>query len=96
MIKNNHFEIFKNSDMKTTIDKSRLMKRAWYLAKNQGYPLAYAMSKVWKEMKDYIIEKSEQAKRELMPKFQGCSIQPTAEAMYNFYHGAGASEYKGD
>jgi len=96
MIKNNHFEIFKNSDMETTIDKSRLMKRAWYLTRNQYGSFAFNLKKVWKEMKDYINEKTEQAKRDLLPEYQGCNIQPTAEAMYNFYHGAGASEYKGD
>jgi nuclear transport factor 2 (NTF2) superfamily protein len=93
MIKNNHFETFNNSDMKTTIDKSRLMKRAWYLVKNQGYTLAYSMKKVWKEMKNYIIEKAEQAKRDLIPEYQGCNIQPTAEAMFNFYN---SNVYKGD
>lgn len=61
MIKNTHFETFKKLDMKTTIDKSRLMKRAWWLVKNKGYNLAYAMKKVWAEMKAYIVEKALEA-----------------------------------
>ena len=48
-----------------TIDKSRLMKRAWYLVKNQGYTLGIAMSKVWKEMKEFIAEKAREAKAEI-------------------------------
>jgi len=75
------------------IDKSKLMKRAWYLVKKQGYSLSYAMIKVWKELKDFAKEQIEQAKRDLMPEYQGCNIQPTAEAMYNFYN---SNEYKGD
>lgn len=51
--------------MKTTINKSRLMKRAWYLVKNQGYTLGFAMSKVWKEMKKIIAEKAAEAKAEI-------------------------------
>jgi len=48
-----------------TIDKSRLMKRAWYLVKNQGFTLGFAMSKVWKEMKEFIAEKVNQAKAKI-------------------------------
>ena len=51
--------------MKATINKSRLMTRAWYLVKNQGYTLGFAMSKVWKEMKKIIAEKAAEAIAEI-------------------------------
>ena len=77
-------------------DKSRIMRRAWYLTKNQYGSFAFNLKKVWKEFKEYAIKQAEQAKLDLIPEYQGCKTQPSAEAMYNFYHGAGASEYKGD
>lgn len=48
--------------MKVAINKSRLMTRAWYLVKNQGYTLSFAMTKVWSEMKEYIAEKARELK----------------------------------
>lgn len=48
-----------------TIDKSKLMKRAWYLVKNQGYSLGVAMSKVWSEMKSFIAEKIKEEKAKI-------------------------------
>ena len=48
-----------------TIDKSKLMKRAWYLVKNQGYSLGVAMSKVWSEMKSFISEKIKEEKAKI-------------------------------
>ncbi len=48
------------------IDKSKLMKRAWYLFK-QGYngTFSYCMQKVWKEMKDFIAKQAKQAAAEI-------------------------------
>ena len=46
-------------------DKSKLMKRAWYLVKNQGYSLGFAMSKVWSEMKSFISEKIKEEKAKI-------------------------------
>lgn len=50
------------------INKSRLMYRAWYLVKTQGYPLTYAMKKVWAEMKEWIAEKIQEAKNDIRTK----------------------------
>lgn len=50
------------------INKSRLMSRAWYLVKNQGYPLTYAMKKVWAEMKEWIAEKIQEAANDIKAK----------------------------
>lgn len=76
-----------------TIDKSKLMKRAWYLVKNQGYSIGFAMSKVWKEMKEFISNKAEQAKRDLLPEIQVIVWNPNPESMQEFYNN---KEYKGD
>ena len=101
MIKNNHFEIFKNSVMKTTFDKSRIMKIAWYRTKNKYGSFAFNLKKVWKEFKDFAISEAnrladlESLKTQQERLFSRPVVQ-NAEAMYNFYHGAGASEYKGD
>lgn len=75
------------------IDKQKLMRRAWYLVKNQGYTIGFAMAKVWKEMKDFIIEKAEQDKRDLLPEIQTISWNPNPDSMQEFYN---SNEYKGD
>lgn len=48
--------------MEAKINKSRLMKRAWYLVREKGYSLSCAMIKVWKEAKEYVAEKANEVK----------------------------------
>lgn len=79
--------------METTINKSRLMSRAWYLVKNQGYSLSWAMTKVWKEMKEYIAEKLLEIESNKLPEYQGSTYTPD---LYDYYHNAPRGTYFGD
>lgn len=69
------------------------MIRSWFLVKNHGYPLSYAMKMVWQEMKDFRIELT---KPNLKTQFQGCSDKITDEVYKLFYYGENSTKYKGD
>jgi hypothetical protein len=73
-----------------TIDKSRLMKRAWFLVKNQGYTMSFAMSKVWKEMKEAIKKAIDQL---TISEYTGSTWTPSPEKMQVYYN---SDSYKGD
>ena len=75
------------------INKSRLFKRAWYLVKNQGYNLSFALKKVWSEMKEYIAEKAKEKANEHLPEYQGSTFCYSEETMRDFYQ---SNCYKGD
>jgi len=75
------------------INKSRLFKRAWYLVKNQGYNLSWALKKVWSEMKEYIAEKANEKANEHLPEYQGSKFYFSEDAMREFYM---SNAYKGD
>jgi len=82
---------------KTTINKSRLFKRAWYLVKERGYKLSYALRTVWAEMKAYIIKQAnESAYTESLRNPQSSvsvAWNPSPESMAAYYN---SSCYKGD
>lgn len=81
----------------TTINKSRLFKRAWYLVKQRSYSLSYALTTVWAEMKAYIIKQAnELAYTESLRNPQSSVSQawnPSPEAMAAYYS---SNAYKGD
>lgn len=80
--------------MKTKIDKSRLMRRAWYLTKNQYGSFAYNLKKVWAEMKEWATEQMKEAINDLKPNYQGSiNWTPSPETMAAYYN---TSCYKGD
>ena len=83
--------------MTLAIDKSRLMKRAWYLVKERGYKIGYAMKTVWGEMKAYAVEKkNELAYLESLKMPQNSlsvPFNPSADTMQSYYN---SSCYKGD
>lgn len=79
--------------MTTTINKSRLMKRAWYLVKERSYSISYAMKIVWAEMKKAIKERIDKLVIDKAVQYAGCTWIPSPEAMYNYYN---TSTYKGD
>jgi len=79
------------------INKSRLMKRAWYLARTKYYSLSFALSTVWSEMKEaiksrinaaIIIENDKNPQNSISMAFN-----PSPESMQEFYN---SNEYKGD
>lgn len=82
---------------KTTINKSRLFKRAWYLVKERSYSLSYALITVWKEMKEAIKDTANKlalAESLLNPQSSvSVTWNPTAETMAVYYN---SSCYKGD
>jgi hypothetical protein len=78
----------------TSINKSRLFKRAWYLFK-QGYngTFSYCLKRVWAEMKQAVIDAIAKIEMAAAPKYINSTFAPSAETMCNFYH---SSCYKGD
>lgn len=82
---------------KTTINKSKLFKRAWYLVKERGYKLSYALQTVWAEMKAYIIKQVNElayAESLLNPQISvSVAWNPSADTMQSYYN---SSCYKGD
>jgi hypothetical protein len=81
----------------TTINKSRLFKRAWYLVKECSYSLSYALRTVWKEMKEAIKEITNRLdlSESLLTTQNSISVawNATAETMAAYYN---SSCYKGD
>ena len=79
--------------MTTTINKSRLFKRAWYLTKTKYGSFAYNLKKVWAEMKE---EAKKQAAKFINVSFPEMTIStwtPSPEAMQAYYN---SNAYKGD
>lgn len=83
--------------MKTSIDKSRLFKRAWYLVKARYYSLSFALRTVWAEMKEAIKRAaSELSLAESLQNPQNsvsAAFNPSSEAMQSYYN---SNAYKGD
>jgi len=72
------------------INKSRLMKRAWYLVKEKYYSLSFALTTVWAEMKEAIKRKiNESAPVQEMQ----TSWTPNPQSMQDYYN---SNSYKGD
>ena len=82
---------------KTTINKSRVFKRAWYLVKERSYSLSYALRQVWKEMKEAIKDTANKLAivEPLLDPQSSVSVDwnPSPEAMAAYYN---LSCYKGD
>lgn len=79
--------------MTTSINKSRLMKRAWYLVKERSYTISYAMKTVWTEMKEAIKERIAKLVIDKTVQYVGSTWISSPETMYNYYN---TSTYKGD
>ena len=78
----------------TSIDKSRLFKRAWFLFK-QGYngTFSYCLKKVWAELKQAVKDAIAKIELAAAPRFTGCNLTPSPETMAAYYN---TSCYKGD
>jgi hypothetical protein len=79
--------------MTASINKSRLMKRSWYLVKERSYSISYAMKTVWAEMKQAL--KDALLKIEIVAalEYTGSIWKPSAETMQSFYN---SNCYKAD
>lgn len=87
------------STIKNGFDRSRIMRRAWFLVNNQSFSFAYAMQTAWKEAKEYKAEKAAEAafKAEYEPNGQQdwvtSPLATSAETMAEYYQ---SNIYKGD
>jgi len=70
------------------INKSRLMKRAWYLVKQKCFSISYALVTVWKEIKEAIKESAVE-----IIEYSGSIFNPTPEIMAEYYN---SNCYKAD
>lgn len=97
MIKNNHFEIFKNSDMKATnrtkIDRSEVMTLAHKLLAHWGRGLfAWSWSKclqeAWRQIKIICAQRFTELRRQEVASKATTWIPTESEqqALYNWYH----------
>ncbi len=81
----------------STINKSRLFKRAWYLVKTKYYSLSFALKAVWSELKAAINRTTnELALVESLQNPQNSvstTFSPLSDTMQSYYN---SNAYKGD
>ena len=81
----------------TTINelRSKVCKQAHLLITKRGYSRKGAMRYAWKSQK-FLVEYERQLIKRTKIEAEATTAVQNHEALYNFYHGAGASQYKGD